>query len=741
VDSSGKTLKDIAAEIPISRAQASQNLSGKIPSHAFILALLKSTVADPLMRERRRDQAISLWRDASAPRAKSPRASAAVAARPRTEVETYDQLVRALERQADLERARGNSQNLIMVMLGMLDQLQRRVDDLMRKNEELVANRASTGEIEETRLRLERAEQQRERAESELQRAQEKRRQAEQLAALVQQQVAQLTDELDRLRKSNNLSESDANSITIDDPQALDDEAADIDNALDRATAVNDSDDQTLYRIAQELSDDEQILPRSTSLVGESGETEDFTVSPTGRLPQEEFLSPKVISATKQSKADRTPPHDSEAEAIALGCMLISADAAADIVEVVGPEDYYHAAHQVIHETVAAMYARRETVDPETVSATLEVHGELDLAGGIAYLHRLVANAPTDLSQGEVNAEMVHEQAALRRLIEASSYISQLSYSSERDAQEIIDTAQAEISAVARHRGKPDYSALGDIMEGTLDEIEGIGKPESHILGLSTGFPDLDMLINGLQPGKLAVVAAGTAMGKTTFATDVIRACAIQGNMPSLFFSLQTGSNEIATRILSAEARVAIHHMQSGRMTDEDWTRLARVMPRVTGAPLFIDDSPSPPVEEIKAKTRRSVADRGVQLVVIDSVQLVQHESESADKLRFSANRIARDLRLIARDLDVAVVAISELELTPNRRTDLQPTTEDLREWQSLEQNADLVILLHREDAYEKESPRAGEADFIVTKNRSGPTGRIVTAFQGHYSRFVSMHQ
>ncbi|MEU6886017.1 DnaB-like helicase C-terminal domain-containing protein [Streptomyces viridosporus] len=628
-----------------------------------------------------------------------------------------------------------------MIMLGMLDQLQRKVDDLTRKNEELVANRASPGEIEETRLRLERAEQQRERAELELQRAQEKRRQAEQLAALVQQQVAQLTDELDRLRKSNALSESDATSANMDDPQALDDEAADIDNALDRAAAVNDSDDQTLYRIAQELSDDEQISPRPVPLIRESDEVEHYTALPTAQSPHEEFSSPRVISATKQSKANRTPPHDSEAEALTLGCMLISADAAADIVEVVAPEDYYHAAHQLIHETVAAMHARREAVDPETVGTTLEEHGELDRVGGMVYLHSLVANAPTDLSEGTAHAEAVHERAVLRRLIEASSHISQLSYSSERDVQEIIDTAQAEISAVARHRGKPDYSALGDIMEGTLDGIEGVGKPESHVLGLSTGFPDLDALINGLQPGKLAVVAAGTAIGKTTFATDVIRACAIQKNTPSLFFSLQTGSNEIATRILSAEARVAIHRMQSGRMTDEDWTRLARVMPQVTSAPLFIDDSPSPPVEEIKAKTRRLVADRGVQLVVIDSVQLIQHEGETADTLRFSASRIARDLRLIARDLDVAVVAISELELTPNRRTDLQPTTEDLREWKPLEQNADLVILLHREDAYERESPRAGEADFTVAKNRSGPTGRIVTAFQGHYSRFVSMHQ
>ncbi|PKW10053.1 replicative DNA helicase [Streptomyces sp. 1222.5] len=478
-----------------------------------------------------------------------------------------------------------------------------------------------------------------------------------------------------------------------------------------------------------------------TSPVGESGEAAYFTVEPTGRLPQGDFSSPRVISATKQGKTHATPPHDFEAEALALGCMLISADAAADIVEVVGSEDYYHAAHQLIHETVAAMYARRETVNPETVSATLEENGKLSQAGGMTYLHKLVLNAPTDLSEGEAHAETVHEQAVLRRLIDASSHISQLSYSSERDVQEIIETAQAEISAVARHRGKPDYSALGDIMEGTLDEIEGIGKPESHILGLSTGLPDLDVLINGLQPGKLTVVAAGTAMGKTTFATDLIRACAIRENTPSLFFSLQTGRNEVATRILSAEARVAIHHMQSGLMTDEDWTRLARVMPQVTGAPLFIDDSSSPPVEEIKAKTRRSVADSGVRLVVIDSVQLIQHESESAEELRFSANRISRDLRLMARHLDVAVVAISELELTPNRRTDLQPTTEDLREWQSLEQNADAVILLHREDAYEKESPRAGEADFTVAKNRTGPTGRIVTAFQGHYSRFASLSQ
>jgi replicative DNA helicase len=277
-------------------------------------------------------------------------------------------------------------------------------------------------------------------------------------------------------------------------------------------------------------------------------------------------------------------------------------------------------------------------------------------------------------------------------------------------------------------------------MDGALTEIEAISNRGGHMVGVPTGFADLDSLTNGLHPGQLIILAARPALGKSTLALDVARAASIKNNLTSVIFSLEMSRNEIIMRLLSAEAQVALHHMRSGSMSDNDWTKLATKMGTVSEAPLFIDDSPNLTMMEIRAKCRRLKQRHGLRLVVVDYMQLMT-SGKRVESRQQEVSEFSRSLKLLAKELEVPVIAVSQLNRGPEQRTDKRPMLSDLRESGSLEQDADMVILLHREDAYERESPRAGEADFIVAKHRNGPTATITVAFQGHYSRFVDMAQ
>jgi replicative DNA helicase len=438
---------------------------------------------------------------------------------------------------------------------------------------------------------------------------------------------------------------------------------------------------------------------------------------------------------------ERVPPQDLAAEQSVLGGMLLSKDAIADVVEILKGADFYRPAHETVYQAILDLYAKGEPADPITVGAELVKRGEIGRVGGGSYLHTLVQSVPT-AANASYYAEIVHERAVLRRLVEAGTKITQMGYAADGDVDEIVNSAQAEIYAVTEQRTSEDYLPLGDIMEGALDEIEAIGSRSGEMTGVPTGFTDFDSLTNGLHPGQMIVIAARPAMGKSTLALDFARAASVKNNLPSVIFSLEMGRNEIAMRLLSAEARVALHHMRSGTMTDEDWTRLARRMPEVTQAPLYIDDSPNLSMMEIRAKCRRLKQRNDLRLVVIDYLQLMQSGgSRRAESRQQEVSDMSRNLKLLAKELEIPVIALSQLNRGPEQRTDKKPMVSDLRESGSIEQDADMVILLHREDAYEKESPRAGEADLIVAKHRNGPTATITVAFQGHYSRFVDMAQ
>jgi replicative DNA helicase len=434
---------------------------------------------------------------------------------------------------------------------------------------------------------------------------------------------------------------------------------------------------------------------------------------------------------------DRTPPQDLEAEQSVLGGMLLSKDAIADVVETLRPQDFYKPAHETIYDAVLDLYGRGEPADPVTVAAELTKRGELARIGGAPYLHTLIASVPTAANAGYY-ARIVRERAILRRLVEAGTRIVQLGYTESGDVDSAVDRAQAEIYHVTDARTSEDYLPLSQIMEGTLDELEAISTRGGTLAGVPTGFSDLDSLTNGLHPGQLVVIAARPGLGKSTVALDFARAASIKHGLASVFFSLEMTRNEITMRLLSAEARVPLHHMRTGSMSDDDWNKLARKMSEVASAPLFIDDSPNMNMMEIRAKCRRLKQRHDLRLVVVDYLQLMSSgrrvESRQQEVAEFS-----RSLKLLAKELEVPVVALSQLNRGPEQRTDKRPMLADLRESGSIEQDSDVVMLLHREDAYERESPRAGEADFIIAKHRNGPTAVVTVAFQGHYSRFVDM--
>ena len=576
---------------------------------------------------------------------------------------------------------------------------------------------------------------------------------------------------------------------------------------------------------------------------------------------------------------ERLPPQDVAAEQSALGAMLLSKDAIGECSEVVRPVDFYRPAHERIYEAIVDLFGRGEPVDAITVSDELNKRGDLARVGGTAYLHELIAQVPT-AANAAYYGEIVAERAVLRRLVEAGTRIVQIGYGGG-DVEEIVNQAQAEVYAVADKRGGEDYHALGDLIPAATDEIEHNASATGEMVGVPTGFTDLDELTNGLHPGQMIIVAARPAVGKalaldtplptptgwttmgevsvgdellgadgrpatvvaatevmhgrpcfevefsdgsvivadaehlwpvnvagaarvlttdqvraeinfgrrigversasplgagqwtissveptesvpvrcvqvdnhdhlylagrsmipthnSTFALDVARAAAIKHKLATVVFSLEMSRTEIAMRLLSAESEIPLQNMRKGNMRDRDWTKLAETQGRIHDAPLFIDDSPNMSLMEIRAKCRRLKQRHNLKMVIVDYLQLMSSgkrvESRQQEVAEFS-----RALKLLAKELEVPLIALSQLNRGPEQRTDKKPQMSDLRESGSIEQDADVVILLHRESLYERESPREGEADVIVAKHRNGPTDTVVVAFQGHYSRFTNM--
>ncbi|WP_296195542.1 replicative DNA helicase [uncultured Microbacterium sp.] len=439
----------------------------------------------------------------------------------------------------------------------------------------------------------------------------------------------------------------------------------------------------------------------------------------------------------RSSGPERTPPHDLLAEQSALGGMLLSKDAVADVIETLRGTDFYIPKHEVIFEAILSLYSHGEPTDVVAVTDELIKTGDLQRAGGVDYLHTLTAIVPTAANAGYYGG-IVAERALLRRLVDAGTRIVQMGYEGQGDALDLVNNAQSEIYGVTGTQQGEDYVPLTIAVDAAIEEIDQARNRDGDMMGVPTGFAEMDELTNGLHPGQLIIIAARPALGKSTLALDFARAASIGNDLPTIFFSLEMGRSEIAMRLLSAEGAVPLHTLRKGTLDQRDWTTVASTRGRINDAPLYIDDSPNMTLVEIRAKCRRLKQRVGLKMVVIDYLQLMT-SGKRVESRQQEVSEFSRALKLLAKELQVPVIALSQLNRGPEQRQDKKPAISDLRESGSLEQDADMVILLHREAAYDAESSRQGEADLIVAKNRNGPTRTVTVAFQGHFSRFIDM--
>lgn len=444
-----------------------------------------------------------------------------------------------------------------------------------------------------------------------------------------------------------------------------------------------------------------------------------------------------------EPRRESLPPQAIPAEMSALGSMLLSRDAIADVTEVIkDPADFYRPAHQTIFRAIVARYLDGAPVDPIVINDDLTKSGDITRIGGIGYAYTLTQSVDT-AANAEHHAEIVREKAVLRNLQAACNRTLHQIDDGTGETGELLDDLRAEVDGIVDDTSRGDEDTLiGADGEDFLEQLESLQK-DGPARGVQSGFTDFDSLTNGLQPGQLIVIAARPAIGKSTLGTDIVRQAAIVDGLPAVFFSLEMSRTELKMKIASAQAKVALHRMQSQNgMTDDDWVRLAKVWPVINAAPLDIVDDPGLTLTKIRSHCRRIKRKRDLRLVVIDYLQLMEGElSGRSENRQQEVAKISRSLKKLAAELQVPVVAMSQLNRGAEQRTDKKPLLSDLRESGAIEQDANMVILLHREDAYDRESPRAGEADFIVAKNRGGPTATITVAFQGHYSRFVDMAQ
>lgn len=478
--------------------------------------------------------------------------------------------------------------------------------------------------------------------------------------------------------------------------------------------------------------DDDYVPPEAPP--EEDGGGSDFVRFDRPRRDRPGFRSTSGEAAEK--KFGRVPPHHLEAERSVLGAMLLSTGAVTDIVEELTPEDFYRPAHQIIYSVILDLFSEQKEVDPIIVSGRLDRQGDLDRVGGAPYLHTLISSVPT-AANARYYAEIVAEKALLRRLVDAGTRVVQLGYEGTEtaEADTVLDLAQQEVFAIAQRKTTTDYAILSDVLEPTMEELEALATHGGLAAGIPTGFVDLDELTNGLHGGQMIIVAARPGVGKSTLALDFMRSCSVKHGKASVIFSLEMSKSEIVMRLLSAETEIKLTDMRSGKMTTEQWQRIAERVGKIADAPLFIDDSANLTMMEIRSKARQLKQKHDLQMIVVDYLQLMS-SGKKVESRQQEVSEFSRQLKLLAKELDVPLVAISQLNRGPESRTDKKPQLADLRESGSLEQDADMVMLLYRPDSQDKEDPRAGEADIIMAKHRGGPIGTVAVAHQLHYSRF-----
>jgi replicative DNA helicase len=442
----------------------------------------------------------------------------------------------------------------------------------------------------------------------------------------------------------------------------------------------------------------------------------------------------------RRAGGGRVPPHNLEAEESLLGAMLLSRDAITAAVEAnVDASDFYKPAHTHVFEAILSLYGQGEPVDPVTVAEELRRADLLEPLGGRAALLQLQASTPASANATHY-AKIVNELALLRRLIGVAGDIAEMGYDDSQEVVDTLDRAESLVFEVAERRVSESMVKVSDALQDTLDQLEALYDSTGDITGVPTGYTELDHLLLGLQPSNLIVVAARPGAGKTSLALGAAANVAMEARKPVLFFSMEMGTLELTKRLLAGEARVDARRLQTGNIPEGDWTRLSHAVGRLAEAPLFIDDNPHCTVMEMRAKSRRTKARHGeLGLVVVDYLQLMTPLTKRAENRQVEVAEISRGLKILARELDCPVMALSQLNRQLEYRADKRPMLADLRESGSLEQDSDVVVFIYRDEIYNPDSDQRGTAEIIVSKHRNGPTGTTRLAFVDRLTKFANM--
>ena len=434
---------------------------------------------------------------------------------------------------------------------------------------------------------------------------------------------------------------------------------------------------------------------------------------------------------------NRIPPHNLDAEQSVLGAMMESREAIANVIELIDSDDFYKPAHGRIYEVILELYGRGEPADAITVADELGRGGAIDSIGGKPYILSLLEAYPTASSAAHY-ARIVEEHSLLRKLVEAGTRVQELGFSLPEDVSEAVDDAERVIYEVGNRRLRDDIVPIKPLLGHSMDMIEKLYEAGEHVTGLATGFPDLDELTLGFQPATLIIVAARPSMGKSSLLGDFALNAALRHGQPVVIFSLEMGRHELVQRFLSSEARVDSQRLRRGSLHEQDWTRLSSALGRLAEAPIYIDDSASISLMEMRAKCRRLKARQGLGLVIIDYLQLMQSPRRSENRQQ-EVSEISRSLKILSKELNVPVLCASQLNRAVEARHDKRPFLGDLRESGSIEQDSDMVMFIYRDEVYNPDSSARGEAELILAKHRNGPTGTVRLAFMNQYTKFATI--
>ena len=432
----------------------------------------------------------------------------------------------------------------------------------------------------------------------------------------------------------------------------------------------------------------------------------------------------------------KIPPQNIEAEQSVLGSMLLSRDAIIDVSEIIKADDFYKESHKKLFDVMMEMFEKDIPVDLVTVVDELRKRNMLEAIGGIDYIASLSSNVITTANVSYY-AKLIKEKATLRRLIEASSEIMELSYEGD-DVETVLDIAEQKIFDIAQGRNTTNFSPIKDVLMNTFYKIEELYKNKGQLTGIPSGFPDLDLKTAGFQPSDFILVAARPSMGKTSFALNIAQNAALLTGLPVAIFSLEMSKEQLVNRLICSTANIDSQKLRTGNLDEDDWMKLAAAMTPLSKAPIYIDDTPGIGVMDIRAKCRRLKLEKGLGLVMIDYLQLMQGRGKAENRQQ-EISEISRSLKSLARELNVPVITLSQLSRAPESRSDHRPILSDLRESGAIEQDADIVMFLYRDDYYHKDSEKKNIAEVIIAKHRNGPTGTVELLWLAQYTKFVSL--